>query len=520
MNSRRAGGLAAAAAIALTLTACSSAASSSPSAPAGSSAPSSASSAASGGTYNIGLITPTGGINPLTTAQSATQFTVGLASAQLVIENTSGTIEPQLAQSWTQSANKLSWTFTLRPGLKFSNGQPLTAKDVVSTFDSILSPSSESPAASSFAGILKSVSGSGTSVVFHLDGAYSDFPHLLTGANTWILPAGFNAANWINDPVGAGQFILEKYTAGQGITYKKNPNYWDASAVKLAAVNVTFYSSEQSELLAFQSGQIDQIQSFPAAEAALGTSYRQQRSGFVKFDALTFNVKAAPFNNVAVRQAVAWALNRSAIAQTVYGGEATVGNDVATFPDYAVQPKGLTARAQNLTEVKKLLGSQVISFTITTYTDEQTYAQLIQQELNATGNFKVSLDVLTEAAYYANGSTSPWLAAPVTLTDWAERLPSQLYSLIYVASSGWSASHYSNAQLGNLVNEFEATSSAAQRQTLANQIATIEWTDVPVIIAAFEESDVYLGNAVQGSFPNGQDFPGGFDFRGITVTSS
>jgi peptide/nickel transport system substrate-binding protein len=520
MNSRRAGGLAAAAAIALTLTACSSAASSSPSAPAGSSAPSSASSAASGGTYNIGLITPTGGINPLTTAQSATQFTVGLASAQLVIENTSGTIEPQLAQSWTQSANKLSWTFTLRPGLKFSNGQPLTAKDVVSTFDSILSPSSESPAASSFAGILKSVSGSGTSVVFHLDGAYSDFPHLLTGANTWILPAGFNAANWINDPVGAGQFILEKYTAGQGITYKKNPNYWDASAVKLAAVNVTFYSSEQSELLAFQSGQIDQIQSFPAAEAALGTSYRQQRSGFVKFDALTFNVKAAPFKNVAVRQAVAWALNRSAIAQTVYGGEATVGNDVATFPDYAVQPKGLTARAQNLTEVKKLLGSQVISFTITTYTDEQTYAQLVQQELNATGNFKVSLDVLTEAAYYANGSTSPWLAAPVTLTDWAERLPSQLYSLIYVASSGWSASHYSNAQLGNLVNEFEATSSAAQRQTLANQIATIEWTDVPVIIAAFEESDVYLGNAVQGSFPNGQDFPGGFDFRGITVRSS
>jgi peptide/nickel transport system substrate-binding protein len=511
MNSRRASGLAAAAAIALTLTACS------PAASAGSSAPS---SATSGGTYNIGLITPTGGINPLTTAQSATQFTVGLASAQLVIENTSGTIEPQLAQSWTQSANKLSWTFTLRPGLKFSNGQPLTAKDVVSTFDSILSPSSESPAASSFAGILKSVSGSGTSVVFHLDGAYSDFPHLLTGANTWILPAGFNAANWISDPVGAGQFILEKYTAGQGITYKKNPNYWDASAVKLAAVNVTFYSSEQSELLAFQSGQIDQIQSFPAAEAALGTSYRQQRSGFVKFDALTFNVEKAPFNSVAVRQAVAWALNRSAIAQTVYGGEATVGNDFATFPDYAVQPKGLTARAQNLTEVKKLLGSQVISFTITTYTDEQTYAQLVQQELNATGNFKVSLDVLTEAAYYANGSTSPWLAAPVTLTDWAERLPSQLYSLIYVASSGWSASHYSNAHLGNLVNEFEATSSAAQRQTLANQIATIEWTDVPVIIAAFEESDVYLGNAVQGSFPNGQDFPGGFDFRGITVTSS
>jgi peptide/nickel transport system substrate-binding protein len=206
--------------------------------------------------------------------------------------------------------------------------------------------------------------------------------------------------------------------------------------------------------------------------------------------------------------------------QTVYGGEATVGNDVATFPDYAVQPQGLTARSQNLAEVKKLLGGKVISFTITTYTDEQTYAQLIQQQLDATGDFKVSLNVLTEAAYYANGSTSPWLAAPVTLTDWAERLPAQFYSLVYVADSGWSASHYSNAQLGTLVNQFEASSSATQRQSLANQIATIEWTDVPVIIAAFEKSDVYLAKSVQGNFANGLDFPGGFDFRGITVSSS
>jgi peptide/nickel transport system substrate-binding protein len=297
-------------------------------------------------------------------------------------------------------------------------------------------------------------------------------------------------------------------------------NYWDAAAVKLSAVNVTFYASQQSELLAFQSGQIDQMDTTPAAQAALGSSYRQQSSGYLKFDGLTFNVNKAPFNNVAVRQAVAWALNRPAIAQTVYGGEATVGNDFASFPDYAVQPTGLTARSQNLAEVKKLLGNKVISFTITTYTDEQTYAQLIQQQLDATGDFKVSLDVLTEAAYYANGATSPWLAAPVTLTDWAERLPAQFYSLVYVASSGWSASQYSNKQLGTLVNQFEASSSAAQRQSLASQIATIEWTDVPVIIAAFEKSDVYLGKNVRGNFANGLDFPGGFDFRGITVSSS
>lgn len=141
---RRAGGLAAAAALALTLSACASSSSSGP-ARTGGSAGSGSAAAASGGTYNIGLITPTGGINPLTTTQYDTMFAVGLASAQLVNANGSGQLKPQLASSWQESADKLSWTFTLRPGLKFSNGQPLTAKDVVATFDSILSPKSQSP---------------------------------------------------------------------------------------------------------------------------------------------------------------------------------------------------------------------------------------------------------------------------------------------------------------------------------------------------------------------------------------
>ena len=292
--------------------------------------------------------------------------------------------------------------------------------------------------------------------------------------------------------------------------------------MKLGGIDATFYSDDQSELLAFQSDQIDQFipeDDAQAAQAALGTTYRQKRAGYAKFDAIVFNVTKPPLNDVAVRQAVAWALNRPAIVQTVYGGEATVGNDVATFPDYAIQPQGLTARSADPAKVKQLLGNRVISFTITTYTDEQTYAQLVQQELDATGSFSVKLDVLPEAAYYANGSDSPWLTAPVTITDWADRLPAQLYSLIYASGSAWNASHYGNSQLNTLNNQYEAATTTAERQTLANQIAKIEWTQVPVIIAAFEENDIYLANAVHGDFPNGEDFSGGFDFRGITVSS-
>jgi peptide/nickel transport system substrate-binding protein len=481
------------------------------------------SSSSSGGIYKLGLNEPDATINPETTSDYNAMFIIGLASEGLLSQNASGTLQGRLAKSWKASSDGLSWTVQLRSGLEFSNGKKLTSADVVSTFDAITSANSQSPGKSSFDGILKSVSADGSSaVVFTLDRQYSDFPYLLTGSNTTILPAGYKAsANWAKAPVGAGQFILEKYTPGQGVTYKKNPHYWDAKDVKLSGLDVKFYSDDQSELLAFQSGEIDQIASDPTVTSTLKLSnYRQTKQYYNKFDGIFLNVTSAPFNDVKVRQAFADALDRKAIVKTVYGGDAAVGNDTTFFPNYSVQPKGLTQRKQDKSEVKKLLGGKTISFTITTLDAEKTLAQVVQQQLEATGSFKVTLKVLTSAQYYADGSDTPWLNAPVTITNWAERLPSQYIDLIYKTGAAWNASKYSSPQLEKLASEYDSTTSTSERQSLANQIAKIEWTDLPVIVPAFASGSYILQKDVTGTFSSGQDFPGGFDFRGIGVTGS
>ncbi|MCU1528152.1 MAG: hypothetical protein JWP75_1915 [Frondihabitans sp.] len=480
----------------------------------------SSSGSSSGGVYNLGLAAPAGDIDPLTTADYNAMFIVGLASAGLIIESPTGKLTPQLATSWAPTSDGLEWNVKLRSGAEFSNGRAVTPADVVASFNAIIAPKSQSPAASSFTGILKSVkAGSGDSVVFTLDQKYEDFPYLLTGANTDILPAG-KSTGWINNPVGAGQFLLKKYTPGQGVTYVKNPHYWDASAIKLQGIDVKFYSDTQSQLLAFQSGEVDQITQSPAVTSALtkGT-YTAFTQGYEKFDGLTFNTTKAPFNDVSVRQAVAWALDRKAIVKTAYGSDATVANDFATFPDYGVQPAGLPQREQDKAKVKKLLGGKTISFTITTYTAEQPLAELIQQQLNAVGGFSVKLDIQTEAQYYGgSNSTTPWLNAPVSITDWADRLPSQLIGLAYASGGAWNASHYSNPTLDSLAKQYEATTDKATRQTIANEIGKIQYTDVPIVVAAFLKNGIYLSKNVNGTFQNGQNFNGGFDFRGITVS--
>lgn len=502
---------AAAVAVALLLSACSTAATKAPESTTGT----------SGGTYQLGLTAPGGNIDPLASSDYNAQFIVGLASAGLVIQSPTGKLEPQLATSWTPSSDGLTWTVQLRNGAKFSDGKAVTPADVVSSFDAIIAPKSQSPAASSFSGVLKSVAaGDGNAVVFTLAQPYQDFPYLLTGANTSIQPKGTDTTAWIKNPVGAGQFVLKTYTAGQGVTYVKNKYYWDASHVKLAGVDVKFYSDTQSQLLAFQSGETDQISQSPAVTSALAAgTYTTTTQGWQKYDGLTFNTSKAPFNDVRVRQAVAWALDRDAIVKTVYGGAAQVANDFTTFPDYGVQPTGLEQRSQNAAKVKELLNGRTISFTITTYDDEQQYAELIQQQLQAIGGFKVSLKIQTSAQYYGgSNSTTPWLNADVTLTDWGQRLPAQLIGLSYQTGAIWNAAHYSNSTFDTLAKQYEATSDTAKRQSVADQIAKIQWTDVPTVVAAFKKNGLYLSKKVNGIFPNGQQFSGGFDFRGISVS--
>ncbi|MFT4211381.1 MAG: ABC transporter substrate-binding protein [Microbacterium sp.] len=474
---------------------------------------------ADGGTYVFGVAEPDGNITPQTASAAAAQIIVSLANASLIEVTSDGTLLPQLATGWEASSDGLTWTVQLREGAEFSDGSAITTQDVVESFDSIIADDSQSPAKSSFSGILDSVAAGSddSSVVFTLDRAYSDFPYLLAGTDTYILPAGVDDTNWLQDPVGAGQFVLQSYTAGQGVVYTRNPNYWDADNVLLDGVEIKFYADTQSQLLAFQSGEIDSISASTEVTAALDTSdYREVQSGYVKFDGLTFNVDQAPFDDADVREAVAWALDRDAIVDTVYGGNGVVANDVPYFPDYGIQPEGLTQRSQDLDKVAELLDGRTVSFTLTTYEGEQTYAELIQQQLEATGYFTVDLDILTEAEYYADGDSTPWLNAAVTITDWAERLPSQYVGLIYSSTSSWNASHYANPTLEDLSAQFDATTDADEQQSLTDQIAEIEWTDVPVVIAAFQESDTLLSLSVQGDFQSSRAWSQ--DYRGITVS--
>ncbi|MCK8468765.1 ABC transporter substrate-binding protein [Microbacterium sp. KSW4-16] len=466
--------------------------------------------------YRMPITDPATEIDPFLASNYSALAITGLVTEPLVSLDAEGALNARLAKAWEPSDDGLTWTVTLREGARFNDGTPVTADDVVATFGAIISESSLSPGRTAFVGVLDDLTATAHDTVeFSLLRPFSDFPLLLTGTNTGILPAGYETGTWLEEPVGAGQFLLEDYTVGVGATYVKNPDYWNADAIDLDGVELRIFDDMQAAALAFQVGEIDRIGLTAEVAGAIDVAdYDLISSGYNRFDGIVLDVASAPFDDRSVREALAWAVDREALVDDVYEGNADVANDTVFFPDHVPQPQGLTQRQQDLDRVADLLAGRTVSFTITT--PNQLLGEVLQQQLNAVDGFEVGLEVLTAEAYYG-GDPAPWLSAPVTATSWAKRVPSQYLSLVYATGSAWNASHYANSALDELTAEFDAATDEVERQELTDRIAEIQWTDVPVVIPAFSKSQALQNPRVQGEFVGAVDFYTGYNFAGISV---
>ncbi|MDR0849674.1 MAG: ABC transporter substrate-binding protein [Propionibacteriaceae bacterium] len=463
-----------------------------------------------GGVLVTSAVDPGSDIDPVTVSSSGGTAVVDTVGEKLILIDADNKPAPRLATEWSVGTDNLTWTVKIRSGVKFNDGTPLTPADVAATFNRLIAADSTSPAKGALR-IVKEVTVNGDSVDFVLSQPFSDFPVLLAGSNTQILPASYKVGTWTQSFVGTGAFEVESYHPGQQVTFTRNPDYWNPDVVYLDGIELKFFKDSQARVLALQSGEIDGLfgEPVPAAltSALNPNDYTIQTIPGSGFSALVFRVDQAPVDDVKVRQAIAWALDREAIIETAFGGNAALGNDTIYSPLFPVRPQGLEQRDVNLGKVKELLGDKVIEFAITTSPSEESYATVIQQQLNATGNFKVTLDILSNDAYYADGEDSPWLNAPVTLTYWAGRpSPSQFINYIYRAGSGWNASKYSNPALEKLSDQYDATVDPTERQKIVDQIGKIQWEDVPVVIVGFSSYQQFLAKGVHVDITSGDAF--------------
>jgi peptide/nickel transport system substrate-binding protein len=488
------------------------------------SAPSGGSTAAAGkpgAVIKAGITTPASAINPVTVADQGGLDMLAQTGEYLILSGQKLDLKPVLATSWSPNSKADVWTYKIRQGVKFQNGAPLTADDVVYTYQLHTNPKGSSAALSAFAGVLQPagvVKVDDFTVAFHLEAPNGNFPYLTSSDNynMIILPKGYNPAKWESTFLGTGPFKLGSYTPKSGATFTRNEAYWGKKALP-SQTQFTFYDTQPPSVVALTGGTIDVLGQFSVSggEALLNGSYNVIKLKSSAHRQLSMRNDQAPFTDPRVRQAIALSLDRPQIVQALFKGAADVGNDSPFAPVFPSTNTSIPQRTQNIAKAKSLLqaaghGSGFSTQLVTEDIQEiPNYAQIVAQSAAAIG-VKINLKVESQSKYYGTFKfgSSDWLDATMSLVDYGHRgVPNVFLGAPFqtinakTGTGAWNAAHFSNAQYDKLFAQYVAAADLTTQRSIAGQMETLLLDQTPVIISYFYNYLTATAQGVTGVYP-------------------
>jgi peptide/nickel transport system substrate-binding protein len=285
-----------------------------------------------GGSITVGQELDIPGFDPLkvgvydTSAQSA----AALIFDTLTYLDEKGEPQPKLAMSWTHSDDYKTWTYKLRPGVKFHDGTPFNAQAVKDNYDRWKDPANKCRCAFYISRIHDVQAPDELTVVFNLNDpsvtqpANFSFPSPtnVTHSPTAVRTKG---DDYNRNPVGTGPYILKSWTAGDRIVLEKNPDYWNKGHPYLDRIILKPLPDAQSRFASLQSGEADIIWDDLADADNIQKAQKDPKLTVHSYtgsgaQVWAFNTKVAPFDDVRVRQALVMALDRKTMSQTLANG--------------------------------------------------------------------------------------------------------------------------------------------------------------------------------------------------------
>lgn len=415
-----------------------------------------------------------------------------------------GVPQPELATSWTPSADTKTWTFKLRQGVKFHDGSDFKADDVVATYRRLADKSTGSTAAATLNflppdGIEKV---DDLTVAFHLSRAQADFPYYTYIYQAGILPATWSG-DWATSPIGTGPFKMTNYTPGQGSSYVRNDAYWENGLPYLDGVEIKIWQDPSGELTALQSGASDLMALTPydaLDDIRKNPNLQVVTSKSAAYDAMHMRVDTAPFDNPKVRQALALALNRQDVLVTVLGPDGgELANDQPVAPNLR-DHVDVGMKTQDLAAAKRLLAEaghpNGFDFDLPTHTGAEwlkNWALTLQQAFAPLG-VKVNLVVETSQVYYSH-----WTTVTTGVTEWASRsTASEILNSAYRTGANWNSAHWSNPTFDKALDDLDATVDPTTRMALMQTLEKALSDEIPAIITYHRGSPRGLSKRVQG----------------------
>jgi peptide/nickel transport system substrate-binding protein len=400
-------------------------------------------------------------------------------------------IEPLLAESWEISDDGLVYTFTLREGVTFQDGSPLTAGDVKFTFERLVDPETASPSAADLASMASVEAPDERTVVVTLSQPDASFLATLTNPSVGIMSEAFVTANGgdvTQVAMGTGPFVFNEYVPNTRVILDKNPNYWQEGLPYLDGIEMIIAPDDTSRTSAVVTGTVDLIEYAPLRDIEI---LEQDPSLKLAGDANTnirfigINLEHEPLNILEVRQAIAAAIDRDAVL-----GPAVFGHGTPTtvlFPPGYWATLDTEIPAPDIERAKQLLADagypDGFSTTITSwsqYSFLSAPAVVIQEQLAQIG-IQAELNLVENATMIEQVHAPGNRTFDLAVTGTSGYIDPMGIIQDFASDSSTNLASYSNERVDELIDAGIASTDPEERAEIYREIQEILLEDLPWI---------------------------------------
>lgn len=489
------------------------------------------------GTLHVGNGAEPGTLDPhLVDAYTDMRIIVALLEGLCALDERTSQAVPAAAERWESSPDGLTWTFHLRAGLQWSNGEPLTADDFLQSWHRALAPGLASPYAYFLfpikngeaynAGkvtdpaVLGLAAPDARTIVITLERPTPYLPQLIANpawypvnprvleklgglasrSTPWLTPANF---------VGNGAFVLKEWNTNARLVVEKNPRYWDAAAVRLN--RIVFYPIDNPDVEErnFRAGQLHVTNSLPLSKIP---GYRQQNPASLRSDPflqtyfIRFNTTKPPFNNPKLRRALAMAIDRATIARNLLHESRAPANyfvppGMAGYESKARVPGDFAAARQLLAEAGYPEGKGLPPFEIQVRSDElqprviEAVQAMWQRELGV----QVSIAQLEQKTAIQNQRLLDYVAGGnAWVADFADPVA---FLDLFTTSSGSNWTGWGDPAYDRAITEAALTPDQQRRFELFQQAEAILLEQAPIAPLIFGARNYLIHPSVKGWEP-------------------
>ena len=438
-----------------------------------------------GGSITVGLELDIPGFDPL---KVGVYDTAALTAASAIFEtltylDANGKAQPRLAASWKASEDFRTWTFKLRPGVKFHDGTPFNAEAYKANFDRQKDPANKCRCAFYIAGTRSVEAPDELTLVYNLNDPSVNFPALVSYASQNAAvhsPTAWKTKgdDYNRNPVGTGPYILKSWTAGDRMILEKNPNYWDKDKVYLDRIVLKPLPDAQSRFASLQSGEVDLIWD---DEYDADNIQKAQKDSKLTVHTYTgsgagvaaFNTKIAPLDDVRVRQALVMSLDRKKMSQALTNGLARPASNPYGDGSW-VKCKDDGALPYDVEKAKALIkdyGKPVDFKMLFTATPRGRAGGQVLQQLWKQAGANMEMEQVDQATFPARGFSRQFQVIGWRIVDLADP-DVQMYANFHTGSPA-ALANYSNPELDGLLQKARTTADTDKRIDLYCEISRL-----------------------------------------------